>query len=74
MGEKIALLASGRILGTTFEIEVNKPHAQGMPNDIHIQSERFRYQMNEKEFLKLALTVLAARRKLAFMKGLDANE
>lgn len=70
MGEKLALLSIGKILDTSFEIELNKPHSTQMPRDIHIQSDCFRFLMNEREFVRLALTVLAARRHLVSMKGL----
>ena len=74
MGEKIRILSQGKILDKEFVIELNKPNVSHMPRDIHIQSESFRYQLNEREFVHLALTILRAQRHLVFMKGLDADE
>lgn len=73
MGEKISVLSSGAILGKKFEIELNTAHVQGMPRDVHIQSDQFRYQLNEHEFVRLALSILSARRRLVAMKELSDN-
>lgn len=71
MGEKIRTLARGDILGCDLEIELNKAHSKNMPRDIHIQSKKFRLDMNEREYIKLALTVLKAKGQLVKMKGIS---
>ncbi len=73
MGEKIRILSQGKILGTQFEIELNKPHAPHMPREVHVQSENFRYMFDEREFTRLALKVLCARRHLVKLKGLEKD-
>lgn len=70
MGEKIRTLASGKLYAENVEIELNHPHSVGMPRDIHIQTDVARFQMNEREFAKLSLSVLYAKRRLKAMKKL----
>ena len=70
MGEKIRTLSRGKIHGVDFEVELNKAHAAHMPRDIHIQSNEFRYNLDEREYLHLALTVLNAKKKLEKLKGI----
>ena len=70
MGEIIKKFGTITIAGSNIEFELNKPHAKGSPNSVHIQSDKMRIEMNEKEFLKLSLTVIDAEKKLKRMKGL----
>ena len=70
MGEIIKNFGTITIADSNIDFELNKPHAKGAPNSVHIQSDKMRIEMNEKEFLKLSLTVLEAEKKLKKMKGL----
>lgn len=68
MGEKIETLSEGYLLGNRFEIELNRALSKGGDEQIHIQSPKFRIEMNKKDYLKYALSVLAAEKKLKDIK------
>jgi hypothetical protein len=70
MGEKIKTLASGRILQTEFETELNHPLSIGRDQQIHIQSDSFRFEMDKKDYIKYALTILVADKNLRNLKGI----
>ena len=70
MGEKIKTLASGRVLQTEFEIELNHPLSIGKDQQIHIQSDKFRIEMDEKDYIRYALTILVADKNLRNLKGI----
>mgnify|MGYP001136524748 FL=1 len=55
MGEIIKVLGQTKIDSSDFKIELNKPHSQGEENSVHIQTETFRLEMPESEFIKVAL-------------------
>ena len=68
MGEKIKVLSMGRILKTNFEIELNHPPSVGSDEQIHIQSDNFRFEIDRQEFIELALTILLAEKNLKQIK------
>jgi len=68
MGEIIKTFGKINIGNEEVEFELNKPHAAKDLRSVHVQSKRFRFEMNEKEFLKLALTVIVAEKKLRELK------
>lgn len=70
MGEKIRKLSEGKLLGADFEVELNHPTVSGQDQQVHIQSDRFRFEMGRKEYIKYALAVLLAERNLKNLKGL----
>lgn len=70
MGEKIKTLSRGKLLNTDFEIELNHPPSSGKDEQIHIQSDKFRFEMDKKDYLKYALSVLVAEKNLKNLKGL----
>jgi hypothetical protein len=70
MGEKIKTLAKGKILNTDFEIELNYPPSEGQDYQIHIQSDKFRFEIDKKDYTKYALTILLAEKNLKTLKGL----
>ncbi len=70
MGEKIKLLSKGKLLNTHFEIELNHPPSSGKDQQIHIQSDKFRFEMDKKDYMKYALSILAAEKNLKNLKGL----
>lgn len=70
MGEKISTLAYGRALNSDFEIELNHPTIAGQDEQIHIQSDKFRFEMDKKDYFKYALSVLVAEKNLKNIKGL----
>ena len=70
MGEKLKNLSKGKIHSIEFEIELNHPTVSGRDQIIHIQSDQFRFEMNKKDFLKYALSVMVAERNLKIIKGI----
>ena len=69
MGEKIKTLAEGNLKDVNLEIELNKPDKPGGLHSVHFQSNEFRFDVDEVEYLKLATAVLAGRKKLLVLKG-----
>ena len=70
MGETIKILSKGKLLGTNFEIELNHPPAIGQDQQIHIQLEKIRFELDKNEYVKYALSVLAAEKNLKILKGI----
>ncbi len=70
MGEKIKILSSGKLFDTDFEIELNHPSQAGKDQQIHIQSDKFRFELDKKEYIKYALSILIAKRNLKNLKGI----
>jgi hypothetical protein len=70
MGEKIKILSKGRLLNTDFEIELNHPPSSGQDQQIHIQSDKFRFEMDKKDYIKYALSILVAEKNLKKMKDI----
>jgi len=70
MGEKIKNLSKGKILNTSFEIELNHPPVSGQDQQVHIQSEKFRFEMDKKDYIQYALSVLVAEKNLKKLKGI----
>ena len=70
MGEKIKILSKGKLLNTDFEVELNHPPRAGLDQQIHIQSEKFRFEIYKKDYLKYALSVLVAEKNLKNLKAI----
>ena len=68
MGEKIKTLSKGKILNNIFEIELNHPSSSGQDEQIHIQSDKFRFEMDKKDYIKYALSILVAEKNLKGIK------
>jgi len=68
MGEKIKTLSKGKLLNTGFEIELNHPSSSGQDQQIHIQSDKFRFEMDRKDYLNYALSILVAEKNLKTLK------
>ncbi len=71
MGEKIKTLSKGKILNKDFEIELNHPPRVGQDEQIHIQSDKFRFEIDKKDFIKYALNIILAEKNLKSLKDLD---
>ena len=71
MGEKIRTLSFGKLLGSDFEVELNHPTITGQDEQIHIQSEKFRFEMDKKDYVKYALSVLVAEKNLKNLKEIE---
>ena len=70
MGEKIKTLSKGKLLNSDFEIELNHPPLSGQDEQIHVQSDKFRFEMDKKDYLKYALAILVAEKNLKNLKRL----
>ena len=70
MGEKIKTLSKGKILNNNFEIELNHPPSSGLDQQIHIQLKKFRIEMDRKDYLKYAFSILVAEKNLKILKQL----
>ncbi|MCF7870100.1 MAG: hypothetical protein K9M01_03170 [Candidatus Omnitrophica bacterium] len=68
MGEKIKILSKGKILNEEFEVELNHPLSKGTSQQIHLQSQKFRVELDRKDYLKYGLSVLAAAKKIKMLK------
>ena len=71
MGEKIKTLAKVKLLNKDFEIELNHPPIAGTDEQIHIQSDNFRFEIDKKDYIKYAISILVAEKNLKKMKGLE---
>jgi len=70
MGEKIKTLAAVEILKNKFEIELNHPLSFGKDQQVHIQSNKFRFEMDKKDYIKYALAILVAEKNLKNLKDI----
>jgi hypothetical protein len=68
MGEKISTLGHVIVSEVEYEVELNHPPSAGLPRQIHIQSERFRIELDEIEFIQTALAFNLAAEKLRRLK------
>ena len=71
MGEKIRTLAGCDFRGEKIEIELNHPMGEGLEEQVHIQSTKFRFEMSKSEFIKYGLKVLLAQKQLKNMKRIN---
>ena len=71
MGEIIKKLADGNFLGSEIEIELNHPPAKGQDQQIHIQSDKFRFEMDKKDFIAFATSIMLAKKNLKSLKKID---
>ena len=70
MGEKIKILAKGKLFGSDIEIELNHPPSQGCDKQIHLQSKNLRFEIDKKDYIQFALTILLAEENLKRLKKL----
>jgi len=70
MGERIKTLAKRNFLDSSIEVELNHPLLQGRDEQIHLQSRSFRLEMDKKDYIKCALTILLAEENLRLLKKL----
>lgn len=68
MGEKIKDLSEVSIGKTNFLIELNHSINPSHKYDIHIQNEKFRMELSDKDFLQIASSILLAKQNLEKLK------
>jgi len=71
MGEQIKILAKGIILDTPIEIELNHALAKTGDQQIHIQSDNFRFEIDKKDYIKYAMSILVAAKNLKNLKRIS---
>ncbi|MBW3020739.1 hypothetical protein KY334_05560 [Candidatus Woesearchaeota archaeon] len=71
MGEKIKTILKGKLFNTNFEIELNHPPFRGLDEQVHIQSDKFRIEIDKNEYLQYAMSVLLARKNLKILKKIE---
>lgn len=68
MGEKIKDIGKIQLGNSKLNVELNHS-TQGDENyEIHIQNDKFRLALQEKEFLQMASAVLLAKKQLDIIK------
>ena len=70
MGEKIKQLSKGKILSNEFEIELNHPPIEGADEQVHIQSNNIRIEMDKNDYIKYAISILVADKNLKKLKDM----
>lgn len=68
MGEKIKDLQEITVGSGKFMVELNEGYLKNEGRLIHIQNKHFRYLLKEKQFMKLASSVLRAREEMKYYK------
>ena len=74
MGERIRDLSKVKIGNTEFEIELNKAYYENESYDIHLQCDKGRIGLSDRNFLKLAMCFMAAKKQFLQYKEMEENE
>lgn len=69
MGELIRVIDSIELGNQEFDIELNKSSNGSDEYEIHIQNEKIRLALTEKQFCKIATCILLARKQLHQVKN-----
>ena len=69
MGEKISTISHLSINKVAVELELNHSSCGSPERDIHLQTDVFRLELKESEFLELASAIILAAKKLRFLKN-----
>lgn len=73
LGEVLKVVKETKLGGGKFLIELNEPLVKGGARIIHLQNEKFRMEMTEEFFLKMASAIAYARKRFDDMKGWGAQ-
>ena len=69
MGEKLCVLSKVELPSFDFDVELNAGSAaSAKPYHIHLQNDRFRLDITDKEFIQMAVAVRAAAKKMKAYK------
>lgn len=71
MGEKIRDVGKINLKGLDLEVELNKESILNGPRYIHIQNDKFRLSLTEKEYIQMVASVYRAQKSLKRNKGLE---
>lgn len=69
MGEVLKVLNKVKIGDEDFLIEQNAPLVKGGSKVIHLQNEKFRMEIPEQTFLKIAGAIAYSRKRFDVLKG-----
>jgi hypothetical protein len=68
MGEKIKDLGKIKLKGHEIHVELNYGATKCSEKDIHFQSEVFRFQLYERDYLNFLAKIISSREKMLRMK------
>lgn len=68
MGEKIKDIGKIHLGGTDLDVELNHGTRQNEKYEIHIQNEKVRLALSEKDFLQMASVVVLAKKTIGYYK------
>lgn len=71
MGELIEKINTITLADQSFDIEINAPTDNSGVNEIHIQNDKTRIALSEKQFCKIATCILLARKQLHQIKEIE---
>lgn len=74
MGERIKDLSIVTIGNTKFHIELNKAYHENEEYDIHLQCDKGRVGLSDRDFIKLAICFMAAKKQFLQYKEIIKNE
>lgn len=75
MGEKVRDISKVELQGMDFLIELNDGTVKARkPQYIHLQNERFRLALSDREFIQMAVAVHTAAQKIRKYKDLSCGE
>lgn len=69
MGERIKDLSKIKLGNTQFRIELNKAYGENTRYDIHLQCDKGRIGMSDRDFIKLAMCFAEAKKQFVSYKG-----
>ena len=68
MGEKIKDIGKIHLGGTDPDVELNHAARQNEKYEIHIQNDKVRLALSEKDFLQMASVIVLAKKQLDIIK------
>ena len=72
MGEKIYDISEIKLKDMALKIELNDGTAKSKkPQYIHLQNDRFRLALSDREYVEMAVAVRTAGKKLRKQKGME---
>lgn len=69
MGEKLYVVTKVDLPSFSFDVELNEGSAASKkPLHIHLQNDRFRLDLTDKEYLQMAVAIRSAAKKMKAYK------
>lgn len=68
MGEIIKKLGTINFMNQKYDIEINKPVTKDGDREIHIQSDKVRLAIPERQFIQMAACIRLAKRQIDIIK------